>query len=171
MADSIVNYLTANPERRMVVIAGNGHVYKNSAIPSRVARRMDVEQSVLSSISYGTTGLVPGYKVDYLVYTQSVALEPAPKIGVVLKKEEIDDNPDHTRLRITRISPHGKALEAGVKEKDIILSLDNQEVEDISDIKIILLDKHPGDTVTMKVLRENMLFSDEELERLIDILL
>jgi uncharacterized iron-regulated protein len=154
MAESIVDYLTTNPERRMVVIAGNGHVYKDSAIPSRVARRVDVEQSVLSRINYGATVLVPGYKVDYLVYTQSVALEPAPKIGVVLQKEEIDDNPDHTRLRIIRISPHGKAVEAGVKEKDVILSLDNQEVEDISDIKIILLDKRPGDTVTMKVLRE-----------------
>ena len=164
MAESIVDYLNLNPERKMVVIAGNGHVYKDSAIPSRVSRRLDVPQSVLSSINYETTGLVPGYKIDYLVYTQSVNLEAAPKVGVVLESENIADDPDNTRLRIIQISPHGKALESGLKEKDILLTLDNQEIREISDIKIILLDKRPGDQVTIKVLREHMLFDDKELE-------
>lgn len=164
MAKSVVDYLTANPERKMVVIAGNGHVYKDSAIPGRVARRMKVPQSVLSSINYGDTGLVPGEKLDYLVYTKSVELEPAPKIGVVLATEKIDAESDNTRLRITQISPHGKALEAGVKENDIILTLEGQQVSDINDIRIILLDKRPGDTVAMKVLREHTIFNDEELE-------
>ncbi len=164
MAESIVDYLTNNPERKMVVIAGNGHVYKDSAIPSRVSRQMDVGQSVISSINYGTTALVPGYKVDYLVYTQSVDLEPSPKVGVVLKKEDIDDDPDNTRLRVLQISPHGKAKESGLEINDILLTLDGQEVREISDIKIILLDKRPGDTVSLKVLRENMLFQDKELD-------
>ena len=164
MAESIVDYLDANPERRMVVIAGNGHVYKDSAIPSRVSRRMDVPQSVISSINFETTGLEPGYEIDYLVYTQSVELEPAPKVGVVLEKESMNDDPDDTRLRIIKISPHGKALESGLKEKDIIFTIDDQEVREISDVKIILLDKHSGETVSMKVLREHMLFDDEELE-------
>ena len=164
MAESIVDYLNANPERKMVVIAGNGHIYKDSAIPSRVSRRLDVPQSVLSSIKYETTGLEPGYKIDYLVYTQSIELEAAPKVGVILEKENINEDPDDTRLRIIKISPHGKALESGLKEKDVILTIDDQEVREISDIKIILLDKHSGETVTMKVLRERMLFDDEELE-------
>lgn len=164
MAETIVSYLSANPERKMVVIAGNGHVYKDSAIPGRVARRMDVPQSVLSSINAGTTGLVPGYQVDYLVYTEPVELEPAAKIGVVLETEKIDDESEKTRLRVVRISPHGKALEAGVKEKDLILTLDGRQVEDITDIRIILLDKRPGDTAIMKVLRQHLLLGDELLE-------
>ena len=164
MAESIVDYMKANPERRMVIIAGNGHVYKDSAIPSRVKRRLDVPQSVISSIGTGDTGLIQGYKVDYLVYTESMKLDPAPKVGVVLKTEEIEDDPEKTRLRIIKISPHGKALEAGVKENDIILSIDDQPVESIGDMKIILFDKKVGDIVTMKVFREHFFFADEELE-------
>jgi len=164
MAEAIVDYLEANPGKRMVIIAGNGHVYKDSAIPPRVARRLDVEQSVLSSIHNQNTGLVPGYKVDYLVYTEIVELEPAPKVGVVLETEPDADYPEKTRLRIVQISPHGKALEGGVREKDIILSLDGQEVRDISDMKIILLDRRPGDRVALRVLRKRLFGADEELE-------
>ncbi|MCL7487735.1 MAG: ChaN family lipoprotein [Desulfobulbaceae bacterium] len=164
MAESIVNYLAANPEKKMVVIAGNGHIYKDNAIPPRVVRRMDIPQSVLTSIHQGGTGLVPGYKVDYLVYTRTMELEPSPKVGVVLEAEKIDDDPDRTRLRIKQISPHGKAGEAGVRENDIILSVEGEKIEDIEDLKILLLDRHPGDTVTMKILREHTLRRDEELD-------
>ena len=39
-----------------------------------------------------------------------------------------------------------------------------QDVEDITDLKLILLDKKAGDSVTMKILRKHMLFADEELD-------
>lgn len=164
MAESIIDYLDAHPERKMVVIAGNGHVYKDSAIPPRVSRRLNVPQSVISSIHFEATGLETGYNVDYLVYTQAVELEAAPKVGVVLESEEINGDPENTRLRIIQISPHGKALKSGLKEKDLLLALDGQEIREISDIKIILLDKRPGDKVTLKVLRERMVFDNEELD-------
>ena len=164
MADSIVDYLNKNPDKRMVVIAGTGHVYKDTAIPLRVKRRLDVSQKVVSSISYGTTGLETGYQVDYLLYTRNIDLEPAPKVGVVLKTEKVDKDSDQTRLRIMQISPHGKAGESNLNKKDIILALDNREVSDINDLKIGLLNKKPGNKVVLKILREKVLFSDEELE-------
>jgi len=164
MADNIVNYLGSHPKKRMVVIAGNGHVYKDSAIPVRVKRRMNVPQSVLVSMNHATTGLQTGYKVDYLVYTNSFDIPPAPKVGVVLQEETISDTSDEIRVRITQISPHGKADEGGLKENDIILSIDGEKITSITDLKISLLDKSPGDKVTMKLLRENVLFPDKELE-------
>ncbi|GAB4346672.1 MAG: hypothetical protein Kow0089_24100 [Desulfobulbaceae bacterium] len=164
MAETIATYLRENPERKMVVIAGNGHVYKDSAIPPRVARRLDVTQSVLTSIRDNNTALIPGYKVDYLLYTSAIELEPAPKIGVVLKPEETGEEEGATRLRVLQISPHGKAGEAGLREKDIILSVDGQEVQDIGDIRYILLDRRPGDSVVVRVLREHLLLPAEELE-------
>lgn len=164
MAETIVTYLQKNPKKKMVVIAGNGHIYKDSAIPPRVARRMDVQQSVLSSINFNSNILVPGYQVDYLLYTESLELTPAPKIGIVLDKEEDPDDPDKTRLRILQVSPHGKAGDAGLEKNDIILTVDGRRVEAVSDLKLILMDKEPGDTVSMKILREHTILPDEELK-------
>ncbi len=164
MADNIVKYLNNNPDRRMVVIAGNGHVYKNSAIPLRVKRRMDVPQSVVSSFTPKTPARETGYGVDYFLYTRSFDIEPAPKVGIVLKEEKISEDSEETMVRIIQISPHGKAGEAGIEEKDIILAVDDQAIGDITDLKIHLMDKSPGDTVVMKVLRENVFFADKELE-------
>lgn len=164
MAESIADYLEANPDKRMAVIAGNGHVYKDSAIPPRVARRIDVKQSVISAINDNADPLADGYKIDYLAYTEPVELEPAPKMGVVLNKEEIGEDPENTRMRITQISPHGKAEQSGLRENDLILTLDGQEVRDLSDIKIILLDRRSGDKVSMKVLRNRLFLGDREVE-------
>jgi aminopeptidase N len=164
MAETIAGYLRAHPEKRMVVIAGNGHVYKDTAIPPRVARRIDIPQAVLSSISHNSTGRETGYHVDYLLYTRSIELPPPAKVGVILEVEKVDETSDRTRVRVVGISPHGKAGEAGMQKNDVILSVDGQAVEDINDLKIILLDRNPGDTVKIRVLRPQVLLPDRELE-------
>lgn len=169
MAETIVDYLRDNPDRRMVVIAGNGHVYKETGIPPRAKRRLDVSQSVVSSTSYGNTGLETGYKMDYLLYTLGIKLKPAPKIGVVLKTEKISEDDDLTRLRVLKISPHGKAGEGGIEKNDILLSVDGRDVHDITDVRISIMDKHPGDTVQVRVLREHVLMPDEELEQEVEL--
>jgi len=164
MAANIVAYLHENPERRMVVVAGNGHVYKDSAIPIRVQRRMDVPQSVLVSINHESTGMRTGYKVDFLIYSTSFELQPSPKFGLVLQEEKISETSDETRVRVAQISPHGKAGEAGIKTDDIILSVDGEKIADVTDLKISVLDKKPGDKVSMKLLRKSILFGDREID-------
>lgn len=169
MAESVADYLSDHPGRRMLVIAGTGHVYKDTGIPPRVARRLDVPQRVVSSISYGSTGKETGYQVDYLLYTRDIELTPAPKVGVVLDVEGGENGSGQGRVRVLQISPHGKAGQAGLKEKDIILAVDQMAVHDINDIKIALLDKHPGDKATLKVLRELDLLPDKELELTVEL--
>lgn len=169
MAETIVRYLSDHPGRRMLVIAGNGHVYKDTGIPPRVARRLDVPQSVVSSVSYGNTGKETGYRMDYLLYTRALELTPAPKMGVVLDVEGEETDPEQGRVRIRQISPHGKADEAGLRVKDIILTVDQLPVHDINDIRIALLDKRPGDKAALKILRERDLRSDEELELTVEL--
>ncbi|MHB8808416.1 MAG: ChaN family lipoprotein [Desulfobulbaceae bacterium] len=169
MAETIADYLRDHPGRRMLVIAGNGHVFKDTGIPPRVARRLEVPQSVVSSISYGNTGKETGYRMDYLLYTSALELTPAPKVGVVLEVEGGEEDPAQGRVRVKQISPHGKAGEAGLQEKDIILAVDQLPVHDINDIKIALLDKHPGDKAGLKVLREHDLLPDKELELTVEL--
>ncbi len=165
MAESIVNYLRRYPDRRMVVLAGTGHVYRDSAIPPRVARRLPVSQRVVAAENGMETGLEQGRQLDYLVFAPSVSLPPAPKIGVVLNEEKVRFNGSETaRMRIVRISPHGKAGEAGLKEQDVILSIGETEIHSIDDIKIELMERQSGDRIRMKILRQHSLLPDEVLE-------
>ena len=154
MAESIVNYLQAHPEKRMVVIAGTGHVYKDSAIPPRVARRMNVRQSVLIAENNLDRGMEEGKQVDYLMFASTIDLPPAGKIGVVLHEtKETEDKPG--QVRISQISPHGKAGQAGLKENDTILAIDDLPVTSVGDLKAALMDKHPGDVITLKISRQD----------------
>ncbi len=164
MAESIVNYLTANPDRQLVVIAGNGHTYKDTGIPARVKRRLDIDQSVVTSAGQGMTGRETGYQADYLIYTRPLKLTPAPKVGVILEKETMDEQQELTRVRIKQISPHGKAGEAGLRENDLILTIDGEQIHDINDVRLAVFDKEAGDRVTVRVLRERTLFPDQELD-------
>ena len=154
MAESIVNYLQAHPEKQMVVIAGTGHVYKDSAIPPRVARRMMVRQSVLSADNGMDRGLEEGKKIDYLMFTEAVELPAAGKIGVVLEEiQKSEEAPAH--IKIIRISPHGKAGRAGLRENDIILTVDDFPVTTVGDLKAGLMDKDPGESVTLRIQRKD----------------
>jgi uncharacterized iron-regulated protein len=154
MAESIVNSLQADPKARMVVIAGTGHVYRDSGIPPRVARRMRVRQSVLISDNGVDRGREEGKKLDYLMFTKSIDLPPTGKIGVVLEEIKAGDkSPGH--IKIIRISPHGKAGQAGLKENDSILKVDGYSITTIGDLKAGLMDKKPGDTVTLEIQRDN----------------
>ena len=47
MAMSIDEYLKKNPERQMVVIAGEGHLAYGSGIPKRAFRRNGYEYAVI----------------------------------------------------------------------------------------------------------------------------
>ncbi len=171
MAESVVNFLNANPGMKMVVLAGTGHIYKDSAIPPRVARRLAVSQVTVAPIYSGEQGREQGKKLDYLLYTESLSLPPAPKIGVMLKEEPLEqgegeakgEKKKSTRMRVAGISPHGKAGEAGIKVDDIIITVDGITVETIDDIKIALLDKKAGDTAEIRLKRERTLLPDEEL--------
>ncbi len=163
MAQSIADYLTPNPHTQMVIIAGSGHVYKDSAIPLRVERRMpQIKQSVLVSDNGRDTGIEQGRKIDYLVFTEPMELAPAPKIGIMLEEKEVAGKKG--QVIIVGISPHGYGKKAGLKKGDIILDLDNTLVHDIADLKIPLLDKQIGDTVILKIFRKRDLLPDKTLE-------
>ena len=154
MAESIVNYLQTHPEKRMVVIAGTGHVYKDSGIPPRVARRMDIRQSVLIADNGMDRGMEEGKQLDYLMFSESITLPPTGKIGVVLNEiKSTGDKPD--QVQIIQISPHGKAGQAGLMENDIILAIDDFPVTTVGDLKAALMDKDPGDTVNLNIHRKD----------------
>jgi len=155
MAVSVVDFLEARPDYRMAVIAGRGHVEKENAIPPRVARRLEVLQSVV--LNSENTG-ISGNTADYVFFSAPANLPPPALLGVFLKQ-------DGDRVAIEKISPHSMAGKAGLKEGDFIVALDDLPVKTIEDLKIIMFfKKHGTDKVKIQVRRPRKIFHDEELK-------
>lgn len=171
MAESIASYLQAHPEKKMLVLAGTGHVYKDNAVPPRVARRLKCRQSVLIANDGQVTGKEQGRRADYLMFTENVELPPAGKIGVLLSEEKKTAS-QPSKVEITAISPVSKADEAGLQKGDVILTVDSTQIAMIGDLKTALLDKKPGETVQLTIVRKDKILditvelSDMEKEAL-----
>jgi uncharacterized iron-regulated protein len=155
MAETIVKYLEAHPDDRMVVIAGRGHVDKINAIPPRVARRLPVSQAVVVNSSGSAS---ESETVDFIFFSSPASLSPFPLLGVMLEDTENEEG-----VMVTALNPKGKAIEAGIKEKDIILALDSEPVNDVEDLKIEMLYKEKSASVMVKIRRRVFLFGDKEL--------
>jgi uncharacterized iron-regulated protein len=75
MAEGAAAYLQANPGRRLVVLAGNGHVAYRSGIPQRLTRRLPVEHATIVQCD------APGPDArlaDYVLLSEPLALPDAP---------------------------------------------------------------------------------------------
>lgn len=60
-----------------------------------------------------------------------------------------------TGIYITRVIEQTAADKAGIKEEDIILSIDNQTLTRMCELRRYIYTKKPKDEVTLKILRNN----------------
>ncbi|MDD5759436.1 MAG: ChaN family lipoprotein [Desulfobulbaceae bacterium] len=155
MAQTVVDYLVSHPDQQMVVLAGLGHVVKENAIPPRVARRLDVEQAVL--MSSDGTAIAPS-EADYVVFMPPSSLPQAALLGIVMNQPK-----EKEPVVIEEVVASSPAAKAGLKNGDSVLSVDGKPVAGAEDIKIILLDKKIGETVTVRIKRQRPIFADQEL--------
>jgi len=143
MAESAAQYLEENPETRMLILAGSGHIAYGSGIPNRIKRRIDVEQfSILVSEDFLP---VSQNIADYLVLSAEQSLQPAGLIGAFLETEG--------KLLVIKGFSHNSAVkDAGLLEGTVIISVDNEVVESFSDFKLAIMDKKAGDSVELHYL-------------------
>jgi len=140
MAERAAEYLQDNPDTRMLVLAGSGHIAYGSGIPDRIKRRIDVEQySILVSEDYLS---LSENSADFLVLSAVQALPPVGLIGALLETEG-------KLLVIKGFSDDSAAKEAGLEKGMVIIGLDDVAVESYADFKIAILDKKPGDVVEL----------------------
>ncbi|MBU4263228.1 MAG: ChaN family lipoprotein [Proteobacteria bacterium] len=154
MSQTIADYLTAHPPAKMVIIAGSGHVVKENAIPPRVTRRIPVKQTVLVNVQQGDLSTD---EADYVFFSEVVNLPPSPMLGVMLAEKE--EGPT-----IEGYSPNSGAKEAGMKQGDVIQTMDGHEVHTVDDIKINLLYKEHGSKIKVKARRPVFLLPDALLD-------
>jgi aminopeptidase N len=152
MALSIDEYLKANPERQLVVIAGLGHLAYGSGIPKRAHRRNGFEYATVLSDADADRDIG-----NYLVFPQALEGMTAPRLMVAL--EELAG-----RVIVKDLPADSVSRKAGIKTGDAILSIDGLPVLTSDDVKIALFYKKKDESVSVKVVRKRFLLGDKEIE-------
>jgi aminopeptidase N len=151
MAENITSFLTEQPDFRVIVLAGSQHTRKDSGIPPRVARRLQVKQASVLNINNNSSPGNLERVADYYFLASGEELPETPKIGIVLLPQTAADN---NTLIISSISPHGKAAAAGLLKGDVLKEINGFPVTNMADLRIAMLDTKAGDTIDIKIFRE-----------------
>ena len=151
MAKNIAAFLAGRPDHRMVVLAGGQHTRKDSGIPPRVARQMPVRQASVLNLYNNSNPDDLDRVADYFFLAAGQDLEEIPKIGVVLDTNNKDGK---SFLKISEISPHGKAAVAGLVTGDILQKINGMDVSDMADLHIAMLDTKKGESIAVKIVRK-----------------
>ncbi len=143
MAQSIARYLKQHPSIQMVVIVGKGHVAYGYGIPSRVKKR---GIDPVAIVILGDDQEMDPDMGDYLVVPPYIELPFSAKLGIIIKEEK-------SGLLIKMVLPRTPAQRGGLKKGDVIIEADGHPIKKLEDLKAILFEKKPRDTVRITVLR------------------
>ncbi len=152
MAERAAEYLKQNPKKRMVVLAGIGHLKDGTGIPQRVTRRIPVESSIV--LPADSVDVRPGVS-DFLLYPEDAKLPSAGRMGIILAADK--------KAVVGGVLPDSPAEQAGMKKGDLILSLNGISTEMLADLRIFLVDKKPGDKLDVVVCRKRFFFGESEI--------
>ena len=153
MAERAAAFLEEHPDHQLVVIAGNQHLAWGNSMPQRLQRRTAV---TAASILNSWDGPVKPGLADFLLLPEERALPPAGTLGVLLAEDK-----DH--VSITTVLENSVSATAGIKSGDLITAINNNAINSITDLRLALWDKQPGDTITLDTLRKHLLLRDENL--------
>jgi uncharacterized iron-regulated protein len=146
MAESAASYLKENEGRRMVILAGSGHLAFGSGIPKRLERLTNASYAIV--LNGGDNEEVGPRMADYLLLSGKQELPPAGLLGISM--EEKDGG-----CRIRSLSPGGAGEKAGLKRGDVLVEIEGQTIKKISDTRLVLWDRKPGDRVRVSVNRKS----------------
>jgi S1-C subfamily serine protease len=130
MAANAADYLNANQGRRMVILAGSGHIAFGSGIPSRLERRIHASYAIVLSSGEAIEPRI----ADYILLSNRQQLPPTGALGASLEEAGGE-------CRIRSLDPTGAAAKAGLKKGDALVVVDGQPVKTPTDVRLALWDK------------------------------
>ncbi len=145
MAESASAYLEAHPGRRMVVLAGSGHIAYGRGIPNRLRRRIGKPFASVLTRAMAGGEIVPA-AADWVLELQDLRLEPSPKIGVLLDLQPGEVN-------VLKVVEGSGAKAAGLSKGDTIMSIGDRAIRRFADVRLALWGKSAGDSVRITVRR------------------
>ena len=140
MADTAARYLRENPGRRMVVMAGSGHIANRWGIPDRLQRRLP--DAAIATVVFADGKEVNERLADYLVFSPEAELPQAGLLGLYL-----DTTGEGVKVR--SVADDSAAGAAGIKTGDLLVAVDGQAVPSYSALRMAMLNMKPGDQVRL----------------------
>ena len=151
MAKSAQKFLTDNPESKLVMLAGNGHVRHKYGIPERLYRRNREPFTVIVQDEEIEDGIA-----DYVLITTKLEGDKTPKLGVMIEEK------DHG-LEVMSMSRNGPAKKAGLQEGDVIQMVAGQSIQSLADLKLALFYSKIGSRLRIQIERAGKKL-DKEIE-------
>ena len=150
MAYAAARYLNKNPQKRMVVLAGGGHVIYGEGIPGRLDRMLGTKSVIVLN---NADEVLTASQGDYLLDSPVQKLPQIGRIGIAMEDTQAG-------VRVSMVSAKGAARKAGVMKGDIILNLKNkqfgeQQIQNTLDIRLFMEKTKPGDVIEITLLRKN----------------
>ncbi len=137
MAETVAQFLRENPDHKIIVLAGGGHIRFRFGIPSRVERRTGEKGLVVLMDDQLKKGIA-----DYIVYTAHLTGVKERKIGVYVEETE-------KGLKVVKVSKNSPAEKAGIKKGDIIIRFNDRDIKDLIDLKIELFFSQQENSITV----------------------
>jgi hypothetical protein len=153
MAERAAEYLEANQGRQLVILAGNGHIAWNNAIPGRLTRRLPVETATILNSWHGT---VEPDLADYLLLPEKQSLPPAGKLGALL-------DTDGDTVSVESCLTDSPCAAAGIRPGDRITRIDEATISSLADLRLALWHRQPGETIRVGILRPRLLLKDKAM--------
>lgn len=160
MAEGIARYLSssAGVNQKMVVFAGGFHVSYGFGIPRRLFRRLQEPYKIVIPYAKGS----PEEKKMVGVKLPDLPLLLSDYVWVVRYRElesrrvllGVQVEPSQPGVRILTVSPVSAADEAGIKAGDIIVSFDEEEINEPFDLIYAVQQQKIGDRVKIRIIRE-----------------
>jgi aminopeptidase N len=151
MAESAQKFLTDNPERNLVILAGNGHVRHKYGIPDRLYRRNHETFTVVVQDEEIEDGIA-----DYVLITAKLEGEKSPRLGVMVEEKD-------KGLEVMGVSHKSPAKKAGLQAGDVIRMLGNQSITTAADLKLALFYSQIGSRLKIRIQRAGNTL-DKEIE-------
>lgn len=151
-------FLFENPEHRLVVFAGTGHIEYGSGIPNRIPRHIDVE--TVSIIPTDDFANLDNSRADYFIQSRHRNLPAVGLMGAFLDEK-------NNNLIVKKFSNNSALHDAGLVEGIAIVGVDDNMVSNLTEFKIAMFEKRAGDTIKLHYLDEPGL--DLSLKKMVDI--
>lgn len=170
MARSVARYLSGSEDKdkHLMVIAGSYHINYGFGIPRRAFRRfptsyvliggeeINIPPDMQDRLMNVTMPEFPMPPFDFLAYLAYEKLPEEVHLGVMATSATKGHG-----LEIVRVMPKSNGDRAGLKQGDILLSLDGAPLKESFDLMYAVQQKHPGDHGVLKVERNGIILDVE----------
>jgi uncharacterized iron-regulated protein len=143
MAETAQQFLKNNPEFKLVILAGNGHIRWKYGIPDRLYRRNRAPFTVIVQDEKAEYGIA-----DYVLMTQKLNGRGSPLLGITLEEKD-------PGLLVRGVSHNSPAEKAEIRKGDLIEQFNGKPIKKLADLRIALYFSETGRSYKIQIKRDD----------------